>query len=76
MKKITLVIAAICLISCTKEEMCDCTYFSEEKTSKNPTYKVTYQSTWDGCDNEDFGTSIFTHYDGTTTTTHTYVKCK
>ena len=74
MKRIFLIIAIGFLSSCTKE--CDCTYYSEESTTANPTWKTTYESKWDGCSEDDFGTSEYTHYDGTKTKTHTYVKCR
>jgi hypothetical protein len=74
MKRLFLIIAIGLLFSCTKE--CDCTYYSQQSTTANPTWKTTYESKWDSCEEEDFGTSEYTHYDGTKTKTHTYVKCK
>ena len=74
MKKLLIAVSLIALVSCTKE--CDCTYYSEESTTANPTWKTTYQSKWDDCEEDDFGTSEYTNYDGTKTKTHTFVKCK
>lgn len=74
MKKLFIAVSLITLVSCTKE--CDCTYYSEESTTASPSWKTTYQSKWDDCEEKDFGTSTYNHYDGTVTKTHTYVKCK
>lgn len=74
MKTILILALALSLFSCTKE--CQCTYYSEESTTANPTWKTTYESKWDSCEEEDFGTSIYTHTDGSVTKTHTFVKCK
>lgn len=77
MNKIILILTILLtVLSCTKESTCDCTYYSEESTSSKPSWTTTYQSDWDGCEEKDFGTSTFTHYDGTQTITHTYVSCK
>lgn len=74
MKKLFIAVSLIILVGCTKE--CDCIYYSEESTTSSPTWKTTYQSKWDDCEEDDFGTSEYTHTDGSVTKTHTYVKCK
>ena len=61
------------MIGCEKE--CDCTYYSEEKVN-NGSWTTTYESKWDDCKEEDFGTSVYTAYDGDKYYTHTYVKCR
>lgn len=74
MKTILILAVALSLLSCAKE--CNCTYYSQEITTANPTWKTTYETKWDSCEDEDFGESTYTHYDGSITKTHTFVKCK
>ena len=88
MKKVLVLVIAILmtgavlglavLTSCVKEEEenCDCTYYSAEKTSANPTWVVTYQSDWTAsCEDEDFGTSQYFYGDGSWIQTRTYTTC-
>lgn len=86
MKKLIIIAAAVTLLtSCAKEEAvepltensCNCTYYSEERTTEVPTWVITYQSDWSAsCESEDLGYSQFFHANGNETQTHTYINCK
>jgi hypothetical protein len=77
MNKLIIVIGlAAAFIGCGKESLCDCTYYSADKIGLNGDWEITYESPWDAsCGDEEFGTSKFT-YNGMTSYTKTYTRCK